>query len=107
VAVGILQRNWPVGAATIAVGANTWTVQPVYSVKDDLASGGRVLPLTCVYFDIETKKIEIRDRELLRYINRLSAPLRRTALPAHLPQLLRQLADALEPTTGDVAQKRS
>jgi hypothetical protein len=116
---------------TVTVGANTWTVQPLYSVEDDLATGGgtlcvgsktapapaqpggpflgvsalaqyrpghldRLLPLPHIYFDGQHKKLEMRERELLRYYNRLVAPLRRTALPAHLPEMLRQLADTLD-----------
>jgi hypothetical protein len=117
---------------TMTVGSNTWTVQRIYSVEDDIASNGgntcvsskdqplpaqhggpfaganvaaryrpghldRLLPLPMIYFDGATRKMEIRDRDLVRYYHRLAAPLPRTALPAHLPQLLRQLANAVEP----------
>lgn len=125
---------------TITVGANAWMVQPVYSVEDDLATGGstlcvgaaanpypaqpggpfagtsalaryrpghldRLLPLPRVYFDGRTKKLDIRERDLLRYYNRLAAPLRRTALPVHLPHMMRSLADALDRSAGGKGKK--
>lgn len=116
---------------TISVGANSWTVQPLYSVEDDLKTGGktqcvgtkatpaplqpggpfagvnllgkyrlgnldRLLPLPRVYFDGNKKKLEMRERDLLRYYNRLVAPLRRTTLPKHLPRMMHQIADILD-----------
>ena len=125
---------------TVTVGSNTWTVQPIYSVEDDLATGGstlcvaskatpapiqpggpflgvnllgqsrpghvdRLLPLPRIYFDGEKKTLEMREQDLLRYYNRLVAPLRRTALPKHLPQMMRQVADTLEALEKD--KKRS
>ena len=118
--------------ATVTVGANTWWVQPLYSVEDDIATGGatqcvaskdapapaqaggpflsvngmanfrpghldRLLPLPTVRFDGKTREMEVRDRDLMRYYQRLALPIRHSALPPHLPRLMRQLAGALEP----------
>jgi hypothetical protein len=42
----------------------------------------RLLPLLMVYFDGQTKKLEMRERDLRRYSNRVAAPLpHRTARP--------------------------
>ena len=125
---------------TITVGSNTWTVQQIYSVEDDLATGGftqcvahkdapapaqpggpfagvsalanyrvgsldRLLPLPNVYFNGETKELEISERDVIRYYNRLAAPLRRTALPPHVPKMMRLLADALEKSGHDPRTK--
>jgi hypothetical protein len=127
---------------TLTVGANTWTVQRVYSVEDDLATGGatlcvgqkaalapaqpggpfagvsglasyrpgsldRLLPLPQVVFHGEAKRLEMRDRDLIRYFNRLISPVRRSALPSHLPSMMRQLAATLESPVGSKRKKSS
>jgi len=116
---------------TITVGPNTWTVQKIYSLADDLNSNGqticvssepqplpaqpggpmasvgmlgryrpghldRLLPLPTIRVDGEKKTVEIADKDLRRFVNRIAQPLHYRGLPGHLPKLLRQAADYLE-----------